>query len=183
MSVVVEDICRLLLKDSVLIGSCNGYIQEVAKRVGLGTGLDLDAAFEGDADAIRARFSTEAGTQAPFHYIGPFPDKATQFANDGQFVVGGLTHQEMTYAGRDGKLRVATMGHVVVIAPHGPSTPGTVTLTDGSEQAVRGGYPYCYQGAHYSRYRFTERTQVDVVFPALRLTSVIYAYIDIITQH
>jgi hypothetical protein len=45
--------------------------------------------------------------------------------------------------------------------------------------AVRGGYPYCYQGAHVERFRFQEMTQVDAVFPSLLLTKVIYGYIEL----
>jgi hypothetical protein len=109
----------------------------------------------------------------------PCPDKATQYATDGQFVIGGLTQTEMTYVGRDQKEHKATMGHVVVVVPGGPSKPSQVKLTDGTLQPVRGGYPYCYQGAAHALYRFTERTQVDAVFPGLLLTKVIYAYIEI----
>jgi hypothetical protein len=178
MPTAVEDICKLFVKDPTKVANCNEFIQAVAGKVGAEWGLDLKSAFTGNADSIRARFNSEPAS-APFIYIGAHPDQATQLATDGQFVVGGLTKMEMTYMGRDGKQRTATMGHVVVVAPGGPSKPGVVTLTDGTQQAVRGGYPYCYQGAAHEIYRFTDRTQVDAVFPATLLTKVIYAYIDI----
>lgn len=158
---------------------CNEFIQAVAAKVGAEWGVNLSDAFAGNANLIRGRFGSQNDTKAPFIYIGPYPDKATQYANDGQFVVGGLTSTEMTYVGRDKKQRTATMGHVVVVTPGGPSKPCIVTLTNGTAQPARGGYPYCYQGAAHEIYRFTDRTQVDVVFPSMLLNKVLYAYIDI----
>jgi hypothetical protein len=178
MPIAVEVICKLYVKDSAKIANCNEFLQAVAGKVATEYGLDLTEAFAGNANLIRGRFS-EKSTKPPFIYIGPFPDKATQYAADGQFVVGGLTQTEMTYIGRDTKEHKATMGHVVVVVPGGPSKPGTVKLTDGTLMPVRGGYPYCYQGAAHEIYRFKERTQVDAVFPALLLGRVIYAYIEI----
>jgi hypothetical protein len=174
----VEDICKVFIKDATKVANCNEFIQAVAATVGTEWGVDLTSAFSGNADSIRARFGSDPAS-APFIYIGPHPDKATEFAEAGQFVVGGLTHVEMTYIGRDTKKRTATMGHVVVVVPGGPSAAGTVTLANGVEQPVRGGYPYCYQGAAHEIYRFTDRTQVDAVFPGVLLDKVIYAYIDI----
>jgi len=179
MPTSVEDICKLFVKDPVKVSTCNEFLQAVAAKVGTEWGLDLKSAFAGNADQIRGSFNSEKDTKTPFIYIGPDPDKATQYAAAGQFVVGGLTKMEMTYTLDDGTLRQATMGHVVVVAPGGPSKPGIVTLANGKTQPARGGYPYCYQGAHYESYRFTDRTQVDVVFPARLLSKVIYAYIDI----
>jgi hypothetical protein len=179
MPMGVEDICKVYVKDPTKVANCNEFLQAVAAKVGSEYGLDLKDAFEGNANKIRGRFNGEKSTNPPFIYIGPFRDKATQYANDGQFVVGGLTQAEMTYIGRDTKEHKATMGHVVVVVPGGPSKSGTITLADGTSQAVRGGHPYCYQGAAHEMYRFKERTQVDAVFPALLLNNVIYAYIDI----
>jgi hypothetical protein len=175
----VEDICKLYVKDVAKVANCNQFLQAVAGKVGTEYGLGLNAAFVGNANVIRGRFSSEKSTNPPFIYIGPLPDEATQYATDGQFVVGGLTQTEMTYVGKDSKEHKATMGHVVVVVPGGPSKPGTVKLGDGTSQPVRGGYPYCYQGAAHEIYRFKERTQVDAVFPGLLLDKVIYAYIDI----
>jgi len=174
MPTSVEDVCKLYVKDSTKVANCNQFLQAVASKVGADWGVDLSKAFSGNADTIRGRFK-----EAPFIYIGPFPDKATAFATDGKFVVGGLTHGEMTYIGRDNRRRTATMGHVVVIAPGGPSKGGEIELADGTKQKVRGGYPYCYQGAAHEIYRFDHRTHVDAVFPALLLDRVEYAYIDI----
>jgi hypothetical protein len=179
MPLSVEDICKSYVKDASKIANCNGFIQAVASKVGSEYGLELATAFAGHADDIRGRFSTEDSTKKPFIYIGRSPDKATQLANDGQFVVGGLTATEMTYVGRDGKPRKATMGHVVIVAPGGPSKNNPIRLADGTQQAVRGGYPYCYQGAAHAPFRFKERTQVDAVFPGQLLDRVVYAYIDI----
>jgi hypothetical protein len=179
MPTAVENICKLYVKDATKVANCNEFLQAVAAKVGTEYGLNLKEAFDGNADAIRGRFNDEKSTKPPFIYIGPFPDKARQYATDGQFVVGGLTKVEMCYLGRDKKEHVATMGHVVVVVPGGPSAPGKVTLTDGTVLPVRGGYPYCYQGAAHKLFRFTDKTQVDAVFPALLLGKVIYAYIDI----
>ena len=179
MAKSVADICKDVLMVPGMVASCNGFLQEVADRVGKAYSVDICSAFDGNADKIRSRFNTEKDTQSPFHFIGPYPNKATQYAADGQFVVGGLTSVEMTYIGRDKKQHKSTMGHVVVVVPGGPSAPGKITLADGSVLPVRGGYPYCYQGAAHAPFRFTDRTQVDAVFPALKLPMVIYAYIDI----
>lgn len=179
MPTAVEDICKLYVKDKSKIADCNKFIQAVAAKVSTEWGVNLTQAFAGNADSIRARFGSPDATSLPFTYIGPFPDKATELAEAGQFVVGGLRHTEMTYTGRDKKQRVATMGHVVVVVPGGPSKPRIVRLTNGTDQPVRGGYPYCYQGAAHEIYRFTDKTQVDAVFPAMLLDKVIYAYIDI----
>ena len=170
----VEDICKGYIKDPAKVANCNEFLQAVAAKVGSEWGVNLTEAFAGNADSIRTRFGTR-----PFVFIGPYPDKATEFANAGQFVVGGLTHAEMTYIDKNKKPHIATMGHVVVVVPGGPSSSGNVTLTDGTFQPVRGGYPYCYQGAARKAFRFKERTQVDVVFPATLLNKVEYAYIDI----
>ena len=62
--------------------------------------------------------------------------------------------------------------------PGGPSAGGEVTLADGSKRPVRGGYPYCFQDAHVLTYRFSERTQVDVVFPTVTLKKVVYAWVS-----
>lgn len=179
MPMTVEDICKLYVKDPKKVANCNEFLQAVAERVGGEYGLNLREAFAGNANTIRGRFNTEKNTSPPFIYIGPFPDEATQYATDGQFVIGGLTQTEMTYVGRDKKEHKATMGHVVVVVPGGPSKAVPVTLADGTLQPVRGGYPYCYQGAAHALYRFKERTQVDAVFPALLLTRVIYACVDL----
>ena len=93
-------------------------------------------------------------------------------------MVGGLTQTEMTYIGRDTKEHKAKMGHVAVVVPGGPSKPGSVKLADGTLMPVRGGYPYCHQGAAHEIYRFKERTQVDAVFPALLLGRVAWLETD-----
>jgi hypothetical protein len=180
MARTVEEICQQFVKDTKLVASCNEFLQSVAAEVGREYNVkDIATAFSGNANAIRSRFSSADGTQKPFIYIGTNPTLATKYADAGQFVVGGLTSTEMTYTGRDKREHKASMGHVVVVAPGGPSKPCHIKLMNGVDQAVRGGYPYCYQGAAHEIYRFTERTQVDAVFPALLLNKVIYAYIAI----
>jgi hypothetical protein len=174
MPTAVEDICKLYIKDPAKVANCNEFVQAVAEKVGKEWGVSLTTLFAGNADAIRGRFLI-----APFIYIGPVPSRATQLANEGYFVLGGLSRTEMSYVGRDKKHHNATMGHVVVVAPGGPSLQGTLILTDGTKQPVRGGYPYCYQGAAHKIYRFPDRTQVDAVFPSVLLNKVEYAYIDI----
>ena len=182
----IGDICKLLVKDEKLVASCNGFLAAVAAKVATAYNVDgLAAAFAGNANAIRGRFSNKASTAKPFEYIGQDPDKATAMAEDGHFVVGGLTSTEMTYVGRDKKTHTATMGHLVVVVRGGPSEPCHVKLAKKDskgrqlEQAARGGYPYCYQGAAHEIYRFSERTQVDAVFPSLLLDKVVYAYVPL----
>jgi hypothetical protein len=178
MPTSVEDICKLYIHDASKVANCNEFLQAVAAKVGSEYGIDLRQAFSGNADSIRARL----GGEKPFISIGRMPALATQLANQGQFVIGGLSHAEMTYVGRDKKEHAATMGHVVVIAPGGPSHATTITLANGKKQPCRGGYPYCYQGAAHEMYRILGRTQVDLVFPALLLGQVCYAYIDILKK-
>ena len=176
----VENICALLVKDSKLVASCNGFLAAVAGKVQSEYKIDgLLALFAGTADVIRARFADEARTVKPFVFIGQDPNKATSMADAGHFVVGGLTSGEMTYVGRDKTLRTATMGHVVVVVPGGPSKPCNIRLANGKDQPARGGYPYCYQGAAHALYRFSDRTQVDAVFPSILLDKVIYAYVPL----
>jgi len=182
----VEDICSLLVKDEKLVASCNGFLAAVATKLATLYKVDgLVAAFTGNANAIRGRFSNQISTVKPFVYIGTDPDKATEMATAGHFVVGGLTSTEMTYVGRDKKTHTATMGHVVVVVPGGPSEPCHIKLAKKDskgrplEQPARGGYPYCYQGAAHEIYRFSERTQVDAVFPSLLLDKVVYAYVPL----
>jgi hypothetical protein len=180
MAQSVEAICGLLVKDSKLVANCNEFLLAAAQKVaGEYRRAEITNLFMGKADAIRGRFSTAATTVAPFVYIGTDPDLATKHATAGQFVVGGLTSTEMTYVGRDKKPRTAAMGHVVVVVPGGPSKPRHIKLASGVDQAARGGYPFCYQGAANAAYRFAEKTSVDVVFPGLLLDKVIYAYIAI----
>jgi len=178
----VEMICQQLVKNSKLVANCNDFVQAVAAKVASEYKLnDFSSVLLGNANAIRARFGSPGSTLKPLVYIGTNPNLATKFATDGQFVIGGLTSAEMTYTGRDKHEHKATMGHVVVVVPGGPSKACHIRLMNGVDQAVRGGYPYCYQGAAHEIYRFTERTQVDAVFPALLLNRIIYAYIAIKT--
>jgi hypothetical protein len=180
MAESVEDICTRLVKDSKLVASCNGFLAAVANKVESEHKVEgVSALFAGTADSVRGRFADEARTVKPLVFIGQDPDKATAMAAAGHFVVGGLTSGEMTYVGRDKVQRTATMGHVVVVVPGGPSKPRVVRLANGKDQPARGGYPYCYQGAAHAIYRFSERTQVDVVFPSLLLDRVIYAYVPL----
>jgi hypothetical protein len=172
MPASIEDICKRLVQDKALVANCNVFLIAAADAIGAAGNV-----FQGNADTIRGKFGTPETTVAPFHYIGKDPNKATAYANKGYFVVGGLTRAEMTYTGLHGHDHKATMGHVVVVVPGGPSAAGEVTLADGSKRPARGGYPYCYQGAHVPAYRFSARTQVDVVFPAVTLGNVVYAWV------
>ena len=169
----VDQVCESALVHPELLGGCNKFVQYVAGHYGYSDTV------AGNADDIRARFSTAAGTRVPFHYIGKKPDLATSFANQGKLVLGGLTRAEMHFFDRRGQEHVATMGHVVVVSGGGRSHRAEFTLTDGRKQKTRGGYPYCYQGAANAPYRLTTRTQIDLVFPAILLNEVVYAYLDI----
>jgi hypothetical protein len=173
MTTSVVNVCEAALSHPELLSGCNKFVEYVAQHFGYGD------AVKGNADQIRGKFSTEAGTKLPFHYIGKKPDLATKFANDGKLVIGGLTKTEMHYI--DGRKieHVATMGHVVIVCGGGPSVRGEITLADGRKQKTRGGYPYCYQGAAQAPYRLPMRTQVDLVFPSVLLNEVVYAYLEI----
>lgn len=158
MAMAVEDISALFVKDERIIADCNKFVQAVAGRVATEYGMKLQEfsiAFAGTADEIRSRFD-----KPPFVSIGTNKERATELANQGELVLGGFGLSEMKkYEPK------ATMGHIVVIAPGGPSKP---LAPSGSFPGARGGYPYCYQGAHNSLYRFKTRTQVDVVFLSTR---------------
>jgi hypothetical protein len=172
MAMPVEEITGQLVKDERLIADCNKFVQAVASKVASEYGMnlrDFSSAFAGTADNIRARFD-----KPPFISIANDKARATKLANEGQLVLGGLSLNEMrTYEPK------ATMGHIVVIAPGGPSKP---LAPGGSFKGARGGYPYCYQGAHIPQYRFKTRTQVDVVFPKDSLPHINYAYINILKK-
>ena len=172
MSRTVEQVCQDSLDHEALVSGCNEFVLAVVQT------FDKDALSSGDkANLIVSRKMKSP----PWIWIGEDPDEATRQANAGHLVLGGLTSKEMTYTDK-GHQHVATMGHVVVVAPGGPSKPGQVTLMNGLKQAMRGGYPYCYQGAFMKAYRFRNRTQVDVVFPGLLLKKRHYAYIEIGTK-
>jgi hypothetical protein len=170
MAMAIETISAQFVMDDLVVADCNKFVQAVAGKVATEYQIGLSEAFAGNADAIRNRFS-----ESPFIPIGKDKALATKLANEGQLVLGGLnTHEMKLYEPK------ATMGHVVVIAPGGPSKAiSEVKLKNGKTQAARGGYPYCYQGAHLSQYRFKEKTQVDVVFPSRSLEHINYAYVDI----
>lgn len=169
----VTQVCEDSLDHPELLQGCNLFVIAVAKEFGYGDVV------VGNADAIRGKFNSESGTALPFIYIGKNPDLATQLANEGHLVIGGLTKSEMKYKDKGGHEHAASMGHVVIVAPGGPSRPGTVKLADGREQATRGGYPYCFQGAAHAPYRIKARTQVDLVFPSALLKEVVYAYLKV----
>ena len=170
MAMPVEEISGQFVKDERLVADCNKFVQAVAGKVATEYGIhDLSSAFAGTADNIRARFD-----KPPFISIANDKNLATKLANEGQLVLGGLGLNEMrTYEPK------ATMGHIVVIAPGGPSKP---LAPGGSFKDARGGYPYCFQGAHILQYRFKTRTQVDVVFPKDSLPHINYAYINILKK-
>jgi hypothetical protein len=169
----VVQVCEDSLDHEELLKDCSGFLTAVAKEFGYGDVV------RGDANGIRAKFANEVVTKEPFHFIGKNPDLATEYAGKGHLVLGGLTSSEMTYKDKSGREHKASMGHVVIVVPGGPSKPGKVKLADGREQPVRGGYPYCYQGAANRPYRLKERTQVDLVFPSVCLRDVIYAWLEV----
>lgn len=173
MAKSVVQVCQACLNSPELLKGCNLFVIAVAKEFGYG---DI---IRGNADAIRSLYLSAVTTKPPLIYLGKEPALATQMANEGHLVIGALNRNEMTYKDKSGILRVASMGHVVIIAPGGPSKPRVVTLLDGRQQPTRGGYPFCYQGAAYAPYRLKERTQVDLVFPAVLLKEVVYAYLKV----
>lgn len=172
----VDEICRALLQDDLLVANAGTFIQAVGRAFG------LDHALNGTANTIRGRFSTPAIVTFPFNYIGPDPGLATWHADRGLLVLGGVTSEEMVDIGPSGHPHRASMGHIVVIAPGGPSRPGLVTLNDGSTRTAPGGYPYCYHGTSYYAFRCRERTQVDVVFPRDRLHKLVYCWMTLPPQ-
>jgi len=169
MARTVEQACQDFLSHEKYRSGCNLFVIAVVQEFVSGAVHAAD-----NADAIIKKMHG-----APFVWIGTNPDEATKQAAAGNVVLGGLTKAQMTYTTKSGQHRVATMGHVVVVVEGGPSRPGEVTLASKVKQAVRGGYPYCYQGAAASAYRFEDRTQVDAVFPGPLLDKVIYAYLPI----
>jgi hypothetical protein len=178
----VEDISLIYVKDPGKVANCNEFIQAVAQYLGGKHPIDLVTPFAGKSQDIVAKFA-KAKPDPPFVSVAT-KDEATKLANAGQFVVAGLTADEMRKY-QPG----ATMGHIVVVAPGGPSKPlseikdpkgNIIKNKNGKPQEARGGYPYCYQGAHYGAYQFNHKTQVDVVFPSLSLPHIHYAYIDIL---
>lgn len=170
MTQSIEEVCKELITKPGMAAGCNIFVQAVAQRFG----NKAEVAVSGNADTIAANIR-----RLPFIPIGKNPLAATSLATRGKLVLGGLTRDEMTYTDKGGNKHTATMGHVVIVVPGGPSRPIRIILKNGKSQDCRGGYPYCYQGAANSAYRFLERTQVDAVFPSSRLNEVTYAYLDV----
>ena len=170
----VEDACNACVRIEANVSDCNLFVLAVANALGVGN------FFKGlKSDNIIARFNNP-DAKPPFHYIGTDKGLAMRYADQGHFVLGGLTSEQMN--GKvDGKApaHMATMGHVVVITPGGAAPAKEIKLVTGPVQSARGGYPYCYQGAHNKIYRFTERTQVSCVFPKRHLDEIVYAYVDL----
>jgi hypothetical protein len=173
MAQSISQVCEECLNNAELLKGCNLFVQSVCSTFGYGYLFSKDD----NADAIIAKFS-----QKPFHWIGKDPDKATDCANTGSLVLGGLTKAGMTYKNKLGVKIDASMGHVVVVAPGGPSIAGKLKLANGQTQDMRGGYPYCYGGAAIPKYRIKSKLQVDAVFPSVVLQDVIYAYLNVITS-
>lgn len=169
MAMAVDEISAQLVNDERIIADCNKFVQAVAGKVATEYGIkyaDFSKLFMGTANDIRLRFD-----RAPFISIGTDRARATKLANEGQLVFGGLSlHEMQLYEPK------ASMGHIVVIAPGGPSKP---IPKSPKFHGAHGGYPYCYQGAHDPRYRFKNKTQVDAVFPRSSLPHIQYAYIQI----
>jgi hypothetical protein len=173
MARTIEQACEDAVDHENLLASCNGFVYAVVNEFAPG-------AIEPGADADKIVSSKLLKSGGRWIAIGQNSNDATARAEEGDLVLGGLTSQEMTYT--DGKKREhkATMGHVVVVVAGGPSKPITIMLMDGkTPQACRGGYPYCYQGAAHSLWRFKGKTQVDAVFPGQLLSKVHYAYIKL----
>lgn len=173
MALSVDEISATFVRDDSLISDCNKFVQAVGGKVASEYGnSNLRGLLAGDADAIVRSFR-----QAPFHFIGndkTAADEATRLANQGHFVLGGLSAAERK------KYDVhATKGHVVIVARGGPSKPFSGKSKSGHLLQGRGGYPYCYQGAQEAVFRFNERTQVDVVFNKHALDHINYAYISL----
>jgi hypothetical protein len=170
MARTVEQVCQDCLGHDNLVAGCNEFVLAVVAT------FNPAALSPGDmANGIL----TGRLKSSPWIWIGEKPDEATRQAASGNLVLGGLTSTEMSFTDKKGKQHVASMGHIVVVTPGGPSLPGEITLTDGTTQPCRGGYPYCYQGAYNKLYRFKDRTQVDAVFPGALLQLVHYAYLNI----
>ena len=173
MALSVDEISSTFVQDDNLISDCNKFVQAVGGKVATEYGSpDLKALLAGDADSIVRRFK-----DLPFSFNGndkPAGNEATRLANEGHFVLGGLSAAERKKFDTH-----ATKGHVVIVAPGGPSKPFSGKSKSGHLLQGRGGYPYCYQGAQEAVYRFNKRTQIDVVFNKHALDHISYAYINL----
>ena len=168
----VEEACKNCVKSKENVSNCNIFVIKVADALGVGN------FFSGlNANMMVAKFSNP-NAKAPFHYIGKNKNLAMQYADRGYFVLGGLTAGQMN-VNKNPTSHQATMGHVVIVAPGGPAPATKVKLANGVMQPARGGYPYCYQGAHDSAYQFTDKTQVSCVFPKDHLDDIVYGYVDV----
>ena len=166
----ISQVCEDCLDHPELLRGCNLFVQAVCAAFDYG-----DVFSKGDdADAMVKKFSS-----APFHLIGKDKAKATEYANSGKLVIGGLNRAGMSYTSKQHKEIKASMGHVVIIAPGGPSKPGKTVLLDGTEQDSAGGYPFTYGGAAILKYRIKSMLSVDIVFPKPVRDDVAYAYLDI----
>ncbi len=166
----ITQICTDTLDHPELLAGCNLFVQSVLGSLGYG---DLFTKGD-DADAMVAAFA-----KAPFHLIGKNPGEAMKRAGEGKLVVAGMTKAAMSYVTKQGDKVQASMGHVVIVLPGGPSKPGSVTLANGVVQPNRGGYPLSCGGAAMARYRIKSVLSIDVVFPSKVLNDVVYAYLDL----
>jgi hypothetical protein len=174
MAMAVDDISATFIKDSALSTDCSGFVRAVAIKVATEYGLNSQqfiALFAGQADDIRGRFD-----KSPFVFIKHDKDLATRLANEGQLVLGGMSAHEYRVFNPD-----ATQGHVVVIAPGGPSK--SIPPSDKRpKKGAHGGYPYCYQGSDNPDNVYMRKTQVDAVFRSHSLPYINYAYIEIVKK-
>jgi hypothetical protein len=176
MARTIEQACADAVDHENLLASCNGFVYAIVSEFAPGA-IEPGA----NADGIVSNKLLKGGDQ--WVPIGQNPDDATAKAAEGNLVLGGLTSAEMTYKDMKKREHKASMGHVVVVVGGGPSKPITLMLMDGkTAQACRGGYPYCFQGAAHSLWRFKGKTQVDAVFPGVLLSKVHYAYIKLASK-
>lgn len=166
----ITQVCEDLLDHPEVLKGCNLFVQQVCTEFGHGSLFSKSD----NADAMIAKFG-----QTPFTDLGTDKDKATQYADQGYLVLGGLTLASMLAALPEESQRRPTMGHVVVIAPGGPCKAAVYKLADGTTQPAAAGYPYCYGGAAIPKYRIKEKVTISLVMPKLSRDKTQYAYLNV----
>jgi hypothetical protein len=152
----IEKICEETAKTEA-INACNSFIQKVASR--LWPNGRYPATLAGRANDILAQLQASAS----FFSLGNAHEAATEHAEGGYFVLGGV---------------IDTTGHIFVVVPGGPSLKGIDTpwLNRQTQQPFpsRGGMPLAFNGSTNPRLRIPRKFGVDLMFSPSKFSEIRY---------
>lgn len=109
------------------------------------------------------QYSSQLPGNGSWLNLGNGHDSATSHAENGYFVVGGVTD---------------TTGHVFVVVPGGPSRRGEATPWINRQTqkpfTSRGGLPMAFNGSSNSLLRIKNKIGVDLMFSAVKFSEIRY---------